>query len=290
MCKTLDYFEPQNSLWINIAVAHHCNLNCKGCAVFSPLAEKSFLDISQIEKDFEHIKSICGKSVDFKFSYLGGEPLLNSKFIDIVKKVRNIFPNSYQDFLTNGLLLNEKGDEFWKAVKELDLNVYVSKYPIDIDRAKYEKLAKKHSVNINYRVINSNKIYNLETKQVIKSCSINNELPWMKNVIDLGGMQNYKERFYNCTCSGGAIYSNGNLYSCCIHAYIQNFINYFKVDIPITRDDYICIQDIKNASEIDDFLQTPKPLCRFCKQVYTYVENGKRVEWDFSKKSISEWT
>ncbi|MBQ8886242.1 MAG: radical SAM protein [Candidatus Gastranaerophilales bacterium] len=286
----MSYFKHKKCFWINIAMAQHCNLNCKGCAVFSPLAEKNVLSFSQPIKDFEHIKSISREIIDFKFSYLGGEPLLNPNFLDIVKRMRELFPNSYQDFLTNGLLLPDNDEEFWKTIKKLNLNIFISKYPIDIDRTNYEKLAKKFSVKINYRTINSTKIYSCKTRQVVDNCSINNNLPWTKNVLDLLGTQNHKEKFNNCPYYGGLIYSNGNLYSCCIHAYIQNFINYFKVDIPITYHDYICVQNLKNIAEIDSFLQTPKPLCRFCKQVYIFSENEKQIEWDFSNKSISEWT
>ena len=91
----------KSQIWINIAMTHHCNLNCRGCAVFSPLAPIENLSRNQIINDFIHLKNLFGDIYDFKFSYLGGEPLLNPDFLNIVNDIRLLFPNSYQDFLTN---------------------------------------------------------------------------------------------------------------------------------------------------------------------------------------------
>ena len=63
-----------------------------------------------------------------------------------------------------------------------------------------------------------------------------------------------------------------------------------NVDIPITKDDYIKISDVKSMNEIEDFLNKPKPLCRFCKQCHQICYDGKDLEWDFSKREITEWT
>ena len=34
-----------------VDIVDHCNLNCKGCGHFSPLASKSFLDLETFEND-----------------------------------------------------------------------------------------------------------------------------------------------------------------------------------------------------------------------------------------------
>ena len=75
-----------------------------------------------------------------------------------------------------------------------------------------------------------------------------------------------------------------------MHAYIKAFIEYFKVDIPITKEDYIKIADVNDIKEIDDFLSTPKPLCRYCKQCHNTCYGGEPLEWGFSKREITEWT
>ena len=38
-------------------VTHHCNLKCKGCSHFSPLAEKAFGDFDEFAKDLKQIKT-----------------------------------------------------------------------------------------------------------------------------------------------------------------------------------------------------------------------------------------
>ena len=91
---------------------------------------------------------------------------------------------------------------------------------------------------------------------------------WSKNIIDLQGKQNYSAKRTNCPQRCIILYARGNIYYCYVHAYIKSFIEYFNVDIPITKNDYIKIADIKDIKEIYDFLNKPKPLCRFCKQCH----------------------
>ena len=43
-----------------VDIVDHCNLNCKGCGHFSPLASKSFLDI----ETFENYNNIFGHQMN----------------------------------------------------------------------------------------------------------------------------------------------------------------------------------------------------------------------------------
>ena len=38
-----------------VDIVDHCNLNCKGCGHFSPLASKSFLDLETFENDLRRL-------------------------------------------------------------------------------------------------------------------------------------------------------------------------------------------------------------------------------------------
>jgi hypothetical protein len=42
-------------LRFNIPTADHCNLNCKCCNVFSPIAEKTFLDVQTASLDLRKL-------------------------------------------------------------------------------------------------------------------------------------------------------------------------------------------------------------------------------------------
>jgi ABC-2 type transport system ATP-binding protein len=46
------------SLRFDVHLADHCNLNCKGCYHFSPLAPEKFLDIEQYERDCTRLNEL----------------------------------------------------------------------------------------------------------------------------------------------------------------------------------------------------------------------------------------
>ncbi len=273
-----------------VSLATHCNLNCKGCDTYSPLAgEGEVVTIEQFTKDLIKLKELAPNR-EFNFAFLGGEPLLNPDVIPILKLKNKLFPNSNSDFLTNGLLLNKMNDDFWQTIKDSNINLCITKYPINIDRTVYEKKAQQYGIEINYAIPESKKLFDINTHKVIAENYNQEGFPWSKNIIDLTGSQDYVEKRYNCPHGGIIHYCRGNIYYCYVHAYIKSFIDYFKVNIPITKDDYIKIEDAKDISEFDKFISTPKPLCRFCKQCHNICYGGNPLEWDFSKREITEWT
>ncbi len=289
--KPEDYPKLEDELGgFTVCLATHCNLNCKGCDTYSPLAGKGeFITIEQFTKDITKLKELAPER-EFHFAFLGGEPLLNPDVIPILKLKHKLYPNSNSDLLTNGILLNTMNDDFWQTIKDSNINLCITKYPINIDRTIYEKKAQQYGINIRYDIPRANKLFDINTHEVISEDYEQDGFPWGKNIIDLTGSQDYVEKRYNCHHIGYTHYCRGNIYYCYVHAYIQSFINYFKVNIPITKDDYIKIADVKDISDIDRFLSVPKPLCRFCKQCHNTCYGGNPLEWDFSKREITEWT
>jgi MoaA/NifB/PqqE/SkfB family radical SAM enzyme len=68
---------PLKLLHLEIHLAEHCNFGCASCNHFSPLAQKSFPDISEFERDVRRMGELFGGRARY-ISLLGGEPLLNS--------------------------------------------------------------------------------------------------------------------------------------------------------------------------------------------------------------------
>ncbi|GHT99783.1 hypothetical protein FACS1894142_7680 [Spirochaetia bacterium] len=50
----------RTSLVMGVYATQHCNLNCKCCTAFSPIAEKEFLDIDTYKKDMEKLAELTG--------------------------------------------------------------------------------------------------------------------------------------------------------------------------------------------------------------------------------------
>jgi hypothetical protein len=67
---------PLESVHLEIHLAEHCNFGCKSCNHFSPLAQKSFPDVSVFARDLRRLGELFGGRARY-ISLLGGEPLLN---------------------------------------------------------------------------------------------------------------------------------------------------------------------------------------------------------------------
>lgn len=274
-----------------VAASSHCNLNCKGCDTYSPLAKEEFVSYEDFARDLDKLKELAPDR-EMNISFLGGEPLLNPDLIKLIRKTKSVYSETGPNILTNGILLSQMDDEFWKTIKECEVNLGVTRYPLNINRNLYMKKAKEYGIEIGEDVVKSDKLYDLNTRKLISYNNNENEygFDWSKNILDLKGKQDYVEKRKSCPHRGIVQYARGNLYYCYVHAFINAFIDYFNVNIPITKKDYIKIADVKDIKEIDDFLSTPKPLCRFCKQCHNTCYDGEPLEWEFSERKITEWT
>ena len=81
---------------------------------------------------------------------LGGEPLLHEKINEFFPIARNLFRNSEIIMITNGILLNNKDENFWKSLRRSDVQVWVSKYVLNIDYKSIEQKAREYEVKLFY--------------------------------------------------------------------------------------------------------------------------------------------
>jgi sulfatase maturation enzyme AslB (radical SAM superfamily) len=95
---------PLTSMIIGVFAVQHCNLNCKCCTTFSPIAEKSFLNIESYKNDMAKLAELTGNKLS-NFYVTGGEPLLHPQITEIFSVARKYFPETEIFFMTNGLLL-----------------------------------------------------------------------------------------------------------------------------------------------------------------------------------------
>ncbi|WP_313186519.1 radical SAM protein [Lacrimispora sp.] len=258
-------------LHFEVHLAEHCNLNCKSCSHFSPLAKPEFMDINVFKKDMERLSIITKQDVE-RIELLGGEPLLNPDITEYFDITRRNFPDTTIMLLTNGLLLSQQHVEFWESCRNNKVRISVTKYPINFDYNRMEQLIKNNHVEFGYWM---------------KSDEKQKEF-WHMH-LDLNGKQNAEYSFSRCTWGGGCIaLKEGKLYPCVMIAYIQHFNSYFNKNLPITENDYIDIYEAAEINEIFDKLVSVPDFCRFCT-----FDNGQRVyntEFGISKKEILEWT
>jgi hypothetical protein len=134
-------------LRFDVQLADHCNLNCKGCGNFSPIAPKCFLDKEVFDKDCERLSTLTEGILEDIYLF-GGEPLLHPEITGIIKIARKHFPKTDISILTNGLLLLKMNDEFWNCCRENNIKITITKYPVKIDIAAIKEKAKKALVRL----------------------------------------------------------------------------------------------------------------------------------------------
>ena len=254
--------------YLEVYITEHCNLNCKHCAPFSPIAQKSFYDIDIFKKDMIHLSNLSNKLL-CKLRILGGEPLLHPQVEEFLRIARECFPHTKIDLVTNALLLQSKPDSFWQACKTYDIDITPTKYPIKIDFVLIEQKAKVFGVKYEYN----------NAGQVEKTL--------FHQPLDMRGTQNPVKMFYKCAWANSCInLDNGRIYTCPYPRSIKNFNAYFKTNLMVDKKDYIDIYEVTSIEEILDRLAKPIPFCRYCDLNRLSWDN----KWERSKRALQEWT
>lgn len=267
--KIIGRTSQTNLAYFAVHIVEHCNLKCKFCDHFAPLAEEEFADIKVFEKDFARLSELLNAKVD-RIGLMGGEALLHPQVNDFLYVARKYFPRTKLQLVTNGILLLKQTEDFWKACRNNDIIIVHTKYPIMLDFDKIGEVAKKHDVKFEHYG-NSGAV--LKTQYHIP--------------LDLEGRQDARTNFMKCFHANYCCFlAKGRLFTCTVAPNIRHFNKFFNKNIPLTNADYLDIYEARNEEQIMHFLSRPIPFCKYC-----YVE--KRTfehEWQKSRKDIEEWT
>ena len=137
--------------YIDVQVADHCNLGCRGCLHFAPIAEPRFLDLDEFERDLRELARIPGLgSYLTGLALMGGEPLLHPRLPEVVRMARGYLPDARVMVASNGLLLRRMGDDFWGALAECGVSLVLSPYPLKVDYPALVELARGHGVDASF--------------------------------------------------------------------------------------------------------------------------------------------
>lgn len=252
---------------IDIHLVEHCNLKCRSCTHFSSLAEESFLNIDEFEKDLKRC-SYLSKGEIGQIYLLGGEPLLHPDITEFFPIARNLFRNSQIIVITNGILLPEKDDSFWNALRRSGVQLWISDYQLKIPYEEMNKKAEEFGVYLAYTTATAD-----DGKKI-----------WAKFPLDLDGEQYYLDSFEQCAIKNCVTLKHGRLYTCPTIAHIEHFNKAFKTDLEPSEFDYVDIYKIKSWDQALSHLVKPVSFCRYCKT--RCYENG---EWAPTKRDIREW-
>ena len=267
--STIEKIVPRTKLKLEIDIVEHCNLNCKGCDHFSPIAKQKYLDINIFVKDIKRIAELtrCGEDIE-EFTLLGGEPLLHPDILEFITQSRILLPFAPISIITNAIYLPKMDEQFWINCCKNNILIRITKYPIKLDYDLIENTAKKHNVKLSF----------FNNTSILKTS--------YKIPLDLKGKQDPRLNFLNCHHANNCIFLRyGKIYTCTIAPNIHHFNEYYKTNIPLTDRDGIDIYKANNLNDILQFVSNPIPFCRFCN-----VKNRSYGhKWGISTKDINEW-
>lgn len=254
---------------IEFHIVEHCNLNCKGCIHFSPLADKCCISVKEFRNDIKKMAEITQGNIK-TINILGGEPLLHPELLKILKIARSYFKDSEIRLVSNGILILSQKENFWQIMKRNKIHLSITKYPLNINYQQISHLTKKYSIQYSFYAPNK------ENSQ------------W-HFPIDIEGNQNEQFSYDNCRKGNNCTNINivkGKLYMCPICSNIKYFNKFFNKNCSVEQNDFLKINEIKSVDEINEFVSKPSPFCRYCNI------NGRTFDnkWEITKKKIEEWT
>ena len=257
---------PMPLLHFSIHLTEHCNLNCRGCSNFCNLhPEPELLPLEEFERDFRRLSELFHGEAEY-IHLMGGEPLLHPRITEMFPIARACFPQADLKILTNGILLPEMPDSFWKACRESDIMITPSQFPLKIDYPEIQRKAERFGV---------------------RCLLVWEKSEFRKDVLDLDGFHDPVTNFLKCTHPNNCVFfSHGRFCTCNIPLNIESFNRYFHRNLRLSEQDYIDIYKAQSGREILEFLARPIPFCRYC----ALEKNQYGLPWKVSKREITEWT
>ncbi|OOO00119.1 MAG: hypothetical protein ATN35_09055 [Epulopiscium sp. Nele67-Bin004] len=255
-----------NKQYIVMDIVGHCNLNYKGCGHFSPTADKYFYCIDEAKRDLQSLSNILEGQLK-KLRIMGGEPLLHPNVVDILRFAREVFPQTNVVLITNGTLLLKQEVEFWNALKDNNIELFITKYPINFDYDAVEYKASQYNINLIF-----------DTRgQVIKTL--------LKFPLDIEGKQNAALSYSKCKAVNCVNLFEGKLYQCPTSCHLNRFNKKFGTNMQVGEGDYLELDKVNDKKEVFKFISTYKQVCKYCmidKITYDHP-------FSISKKEKEEW-
>lgn len=260
--------QPRLSYFV-LNILDHCNLRCKGCDHFAAIADRRFVAIEDIKRDLKRMSELTGQAVT-RIGIMGGEPLLHPDLKEILAQTRFYFPSTVVHLVTNGLILLNQDDDFWRVCRENKITIVNTRYPIPLNHEGMQTKAKTENVEF--------KFYGNTGE---------NDKTQYKLPLDLSGLQNPQKNFWKCFHANTLpLLMEGKFYACTVAPNVRHFNKKFGTNMQLEEGDWLDIYTQIDSKDILEFLSRPKPFCRFC----NVDKRTFGIPWERSKQEMSEWT
>lgn len=102
---------------LEIKLLSNCNLNCRGCYVYSNIANTDVYSIDEITTDLDILKEKFPEIREIRI--LGGEPLVLDNLMEYLELIHTRFPKTILTLVTNGIKLHSQNDEFFTYLSKI---------------------------------------------------------------------------------------------------------------------------------------------------------------------------
>lgn len=243
-------------------VVDNCNLNCRRCQHFSNMAPKnSYASFEEIKRDFGRLRELFDDIG--AIAILGGEPLLNPELDKYCYMIRQYFEHSYLQIITNGILVRQMSGELIQAIRDNDILVNISYYPV-----------LKNCIEDIVLFLKRNKLKYYIGKPITE---------FSKRLTLEEQKDDAAEKYVTCRDSCCTTLRNGKIYPCYLPATVHLFNNAFGSCID-AKAEGIDIYDPDIAGEdIVERLKKPFGICSHCGKPETYpweqTKNADEKDW-----------
>lgn len=250
-------------LRIEFVLTDWCNLNCKGCTHYSPLAAKEFEPLEQLEANAAHLGHVAA---DIPVVYLiGGETLLYPRINEAMRIVRKAFPDARLHVFTNGLALPRMSDEFWQTARDCGIIMSITRYPIKFDYDAAEELCRSNGVEVD--------VFGDRSE----------DGSFFRFALDPTGSQNGRLNHFRCFNRGCVSIIGDRIYPCSISACVDHLNKACGTNFEHRDGDYMLVKDIRSSADIRRLRDRTVPFCRYCKP------HPQSVPYGPSKRHVGEW-
>ena len=248
--------------YVEVHLTDHCNLNCKGCAHFAPIAKKWFADPTEHERDMKRLRQLFTNIRTIRL--MGGEPLLHPDLETFLISTRVNFPDAEIRLVSNGILMPRMSEVFWGTCKATNTVVEVTLYPpTEGKKEKFAATAQKKGVEVWFHKKST-----------------------FTPFINIAGDSSLKEGFKHCrermACP---MLRQGNIYYCFLAATLSTFNEHFHARIPCRGFVNIYDPQLTGQGAIR-LLNTPAETCRYCSGGWSLRPS---YSWEKSKGKMTEW-
>lgn len=249
---------------IEFNLTDYCNLNCKGCSHYSPLATEDYEPLSGLGESMRLISEARNSHLISEVYLIGGETLLYPGLKEAMEMARRYFPRAKISIFTNGLLIPRMDREFWDICRRTGCVIALTRYPVKFDYGRVEALCRENGVEV--------EVFGDRGK----------EGTFFRMPLDPAKRQNRWLTHFRCISFGCITVERGRIFPCSQSACVGHLNRRFGTDFRHQAGDFIPVSELKDARQLLRLRNRPVPFCGYCRPI-------EPTPYSSSRRSLSEW-